>query len=80
MVNKKLQLKQLRILNSLSREELAVQTGLTSRTIYNYEKDINNLRKANYETLEKLASALGVSVDNIFLSLTSEKPKLRDCI
>jgi len=80
MVNKKLQLKQLRILNSLSREELAVLTGLTSRTIYNYEKDINNLRKANYETLEKLASALGVSVDNIFLSLTSEKPKLRDCI
>ena len=80
MVNKKLQLKQLRILNSLSREELAVLTGLTSRTIYNYEKDINNLRKANYETIEKLASALGVSVDNIFLSLTSEKPKLRDCI
>lgn len=80
MLDKKLQLKQLRVLSNLSRDELAKKTGLTSRTIYSYEKDINNLRKANYETLEKLASALGVSVDNIFLSIDSEKPKLKDCI
>lgn len=78
--NQKLKLKQWRIIKELSREELANSTGLTARTIYNYEVDVNNLRKANYETLEKLAMALDVSVDDIFLGSTSEKPKLADCI
>ncbi len=76
----KLKLKQWRVLKEISREELAEKTQLTSRTIYNYETDVNNLRKASYETLAKIATALGVGVDDIFLGDISENPKLKDCV
>lgn len=74
--NKKLKLKHWRVLKEISREQLAEATQLTSRTIYNYETDVNNLRKASYETLLKLANALDISVDDIFLDSISENPKL----
>lgn len=61
----------LRKLNRLSQEELAEKTGLTPRTIINYEKDVSNLRKASYDNVEKIAIALKVSVDDIFLEDTS---------
>lgn len=61
----------LRKLNRLSQEELATKTGLTPRTINNYEKDVNNLRNASYKNVEKIAKTLNVSVDDIFLEDTS---------
>lgn len=61
----------LRKLNRLSQEELAAKTGLTPRTINNYEKDVNNLRKASYNNVEKIAKILKVTVDDIFLEDTS---------
>lgn len=61
----------LRNLNRLSQEELAIKTGLTPRTIVSYEKNVNNLRNASYKNVEKIAKALNVSVDDIFLEDTS---------
>ncbi|MEY8443321.1 helix-turn-helix transcriptional regulator [Lactococcus ileimucosae] len=61
----------LRKLNHLSQEELAAKTGLTAKTINTYEKDVNNLRKARYENIEKIAKTLKVTVDDIFLEDTS---------
>lgn len=60
-------LKVLRVKADLTQEELAQKAGLTTRSIGFYEADVNNLRKAKYPTLENLAKALGVSVDDIFL-------------
>lgn len=78
--NKKLKLKQWRALKEISRDELAQATQLTARTIYNYETDVNNLRKASYENLLKIANALEISVDDIFLGNVSENPKLEECV
>lgn len=61
----------LRNLNRLSQEELASKTGLTPKTIGFYEKNVNNLRNASYKNVEKIAKALNVSVDDIFLEDTS---------
>lgn len=71
MTNKKYTLKQLRVLNDMSREELARITQMHYNTILNYENSIEALRKASYETIETLASALKVSVDDIFLGNNS---------
>ncbi len=67
VVADKERLKILRVKADLTQEELAEKAGVTSRTINAYEVDVNNIRKARYETLEKIANALGVQVDNIFL-------------
>lgn len=71
MTHKKYTLKQLRVLNDMSREELARVAQMHYNTILNYENSIEALRKASYETIENLASALKVSVDDIFLGDTS---------
>lgn len=60
-------LKVLRVKAELSQEELALKVGMTSRSIGLYEADVNNLRKARYETIAALADALGVTADDIFL-------------
>lgn len=60
----------------MTQEKLSAETGITARTIQNYESDISNLRKASYENLEALAYALNVSVDDIFLDDISEFLKL----
>ena len=49
-------------------------TGVTERTIINYEKDVANLHNAKYSTVEKLAVALDIKVENIFLNSDSEEP------
>lgn len=67
VVAEKERLKVLRVKADLTQEELAGKAGVTSRTINAYEVDVNNMRKAKYETLEMIAKALGVQVDNIFL-------------
>lgn len=72
IVKEKYSIKELRVLNGLSRQELADQTGLNYNTILGYENDVNKLRKASYDNLENLANALKVTVDDIFLSPNSD--------
>lgn len=74
--NKKTPLKQLRELRGMTQQELAIKVGITARTLNIYESDVNNLRKAKYETVKGLATNLGVSVDNIFLEDVSDFLKL----
>lgn len=70
--NQKYTLKQLRVLRNVSRQELADAVGVHYNTIMFYERDINNLRKAEYDIVEKIAEALEVKIDNIFLNANSE--------
>lgn len=60
-------LRVLRAKADMSQRDLASKSGLTSRSIGLYEADVNNLRKAKYETIAGIAEALGVSVNDIFL-------------
>lgn len=69
-----LTLRQWRGLREYSQKELSEKTGITERTIINYEKDVTNLHNAKYSTVEKLAVALDIKVSNIFLGIDSEKP------
>lgn len=71
----KFTLRQWRGIRDMRVNELAAQTNLTVRTINNYERDIDRLRGASYKNLEAIAKALDISVDDIFLSPDSEKPK-----
>lgn len=70
-----LTLQQWRGLRGYSKVELARKSGVTERTIYSFEKDVENLNNANYRTIKKIANALDIRVENIFLDNTSEKPK-----
>ncbi|MDI6501909.1 helix-turn-helix transcriptional regulator [Leuconostoc suionicum] len=65
----------IRMQKRLTQKDLAQASGLSERTINTYESNIDNLRNARYKNVEKVANALGVSVDEIFLSTVSEKPK-----
>ncbi len=60
-------LRQIRREKDMTQEELSIETGITTRSITTYENDIKALRSAKYEFLEKMAKALGVKVDDIFL-------------
>lgn len=71
-------LKQLRMLQGMTQEELAKKSGVTTRTIINYESDVTNLRNSAYKTIEKLAIALNSKVDDIFLGSISEKPNQKE--
>ncbi|MDW4416470.1 helix-turn-helix transcriptional regulator [Staphylococcus saprophyticus] len=73
--NTVLTLQQWRGLRGYSKVELARKSGVTERTIYSFEKDVENLNNANYRTIKKIANALEIRVENIFLDNTSEKPK-----
>ncbi|MDG0821376.1 helix-turn-helix domain-containing protein [Staphylococcus equorum] len=73
--NTVLTLKQWRGLRGYSKVDLARKSGVTERTIYSFEKDIENLHNANYRTIKKVANALDIKVENIFLDDNSEKPK-----
>lgn len=73
--NTVLTLKQWRGLRGYSKVDLARKSGVTERTIYSFEKDIENLHNANYRTIKKVANALDIRVENIFLDDVSEKPK-----
>lgn len=75
MIKEKSTLYDLRRSKRMTQKELAEKAGLTERTIITYEMDIKKLRKAKYEVVEILAETLGVSIDQIFLSDNSEKPK-----
>ncbi len=68
-------LRQWRTLKDIRINELSSDTGLTERTINNYERSIDGIRKASFNNLELIANALGISVNDIYLSPDSEKPK-----
>ncbi|MHA3850850.1 helix-turn-helix domain-containing protein [Lactiplantibacillus plantarum] len=68
-------LRQWRVLKDIRVNELASETGLTERTINNYERSIDGIRKASFNNLDLIAGALGISVSDIYLSPDSEKPK-----
>ena len=72
---KKVKIYDLRREKRMTQKELAKKTGITERTIINYDNSIDALRNAKYSTVEKIATALGVTVDDIFLTSDSEKPK-----
>lgn len=60
-------LKQLRNYAGLSQEKFGERIGVTSRTVWTYENDIEALKKVSYPMLQKMAEVLNVEVDNIFL-------------
>lgn len=60
-------LKVLRAKADLTQQELADKAGISSKSLGLYEADVNNLRKAEYRTIENIANALGVTVNDIFL-------------
>lgn len=66
-IKDKEKVKLLRVRLELTQSELAERAGVSQRTIHMFEKDVQNLRKAKYETLLRLAEALEVEVDDIFL-------------
>ncbi|MFT8557743.1 MULTISPECIES: helix-turn-helix domain-containing protein [Liquorilactobacillus] len=68
-------LMQWRGIRGMTKQQLAEKSGLTDTTIRKYENDVSSLRQAKYTSLENLAKALGVSVNDIYLSPSSEKPK-----
>lgn len=71
----KFTISQWRALKGMSKRQLSSASGVTEKTIYNYELSQKFIQNANYQTLNKLAIALGIQVDNIFLGDDSEKPK-----
>lgn len=75
MKKEKASIYDLRRKKRMTQRELAKKAGVTERTIILYESDIEKLRNASYKNVENIAEALGVSVNNIFLSNDSEKPK-----
>ncbi|HHX0250045.1 TPA: helix-turn-helix domain-containing protein, partial [Enterococcus faecalis] len=56
---KKVKIYDLRREKRMTQKELAKKTGITERTIINYENSIDALRNAKYSTVEKIATALG---------------------
>ena len=63
----KMTLKQLRAKKGLSQTELGHKTGLKQTTISQYE---NGSRKPSLSIAKRLSDALGVTIDDIFCSLT----------
>lgn len=74
-MTEKYTLKQWRNLRGLSQEDLARKVGVTSRTIANYEKDVEQFGNASYQIVQKIVDALDINLSVIFLGTTSEKPK-----
>ncbi|MBM6506780.1 helix-turn-helix transcriptional regulator [Staphylococcus pasteuri] len=70
-----LTIQQWRSLKEMTRVGLARKSGVTEKTIYNYENSQKYVQNASYQTLKKIADALQIKVDNIFLGDDSEKPK-----
>ena len=55
-------LKKIRLRKGLTQSELASKVGVLNTTICNYESDY---REPNLETLKRLASELGCTVDEL---------------
>lgn len=74
-MTEKYTLKQIRNIKGYTQKELAEKSGVSERTIINYEKDVKTLQNADYIIIYNIASALGVKTSDIFLGTDSEKPK-----
>ena len=74
-VDEQYSLKQWRNLRGYSQEELAREVGVSTRTISNYENDVENLGNASYRRVQKIVNVLNIKLDQIFLGDTSEKQK-----
>lgn len=68
-------IKKYRKLNDLTQKELAEKIGVSTITIQNYE---NSRRTPNYETLTKIANALHISINDLFLSDINLSKKILD--
>lgn len=64
-------LREWRSLKMMSRRQLSEITGISERTILNYESDVEMLRSASYDNIEAIAHALQISIDDIFLTSNS---------
>lgn len=62
-LNKGDRLKELRSINNWTQEDLARNSGVKIATIQKLEAGYNNIRKAQFDTLYKLARAFGVSIE-----------------
>lgn len=60
-------LEQWRKLKGLSQEELARKSGLSARTIINYEKEPNAFSKASYQKVQKIANILEIKLSQFIL-------------
>lgn len=56
-------LKELRAKQNWTQEDLARNSGVKIATIQKLEAGYNNIRKAQFDTLYKLARAFGVSIE-----------------
>lgn len=74
-MTEKFTLKQIRNIKGLTQKQLSDLCGVSERTIIAYESDVRSLQKADYIVIYKIACALGVKTDDIFLGTDSEKPK-----
>lgn len=63
-------IKELRISKNITQREMANKLNLSYSTYSNYE---NNYREPKFETIEKVAEILGVTVDYLIGSDSSEK-------
>lgn len=60
-----LTLKKIRINKGISQSDLANQSGVSLRTIQEYEQGRKSLNKASGETLYKLAKALNCNIEDL---------------
>ena len=68
-------IKKYRKMLKLSQEDLAKKSNLYRNSIYNYE---NNKRQPSIETLNKIATALGVTVNDLIKNDTIDITNIND--
>ena len=68
-------IKKYRKMLKLSQEDLAKKSNLYRNSIYNYE---NNKRQPSIETLNKIATALGVTVNDLIKNNTIDITNMND--
>jgi len=59
----RVQIEAVRKQKGISRRELAIASGVTENSIYRYER---NKRVPNANVVAKIASAMGVKIDDLF--------------
>uniref|UniRef100_UPI0035A130D5 helix-turn-helix transcriptional regulator n=1 Tax=Jeotgalibaca porci TaxID=1868793 RepID=UPI0035A130D5 len=74
-MTEKFTLKQMRNVKGITQKQLAAQVGVTERTIISYENNVQDLQKADFIVIHRIAQALNVKVSDIFLGTDSEIPK-----
>ena len=67
-----LTLTQWRNIRGFTQEQLAESTGISERSIWNYENISGALDKASYTNISKICKVLEISPSQIFLPNTSE--------